>query len=85
MIVHTMLFISVCLTVSLVVIMFELTGGLMYIVPLMVAILISKWVGDAFGKEGMYPFCLSLLQNNVRFVYVMHSHKTGNKWHFGLK
>ena len=56
------LFISVCLTVSLVVIMFELTGGLMYIVPLMVAILISKWVGDAFGKEGMYPLCLSLLQ-----------------------
>ena len=35
--------------------MFELTGGLMYIVPLMVAILISKWVADAFGKEGMYP------------------------------
>jgi len=35
--------------------MFELTGGLMYIVPLMVAIMMSKWVGDAFVKEGMYP------------------------------
>ena len=35
--------------------MFELTGGLMYIVPLMVAIMTSKWVGDAFIKEGMYP------------------------------
>ena len=43
------------LAVSLVVIMFELTGGLMYIVPLMVAIMTSKWVGDAFIKEGMYP------------------------------
>ena len=27
----------------------------MYIVPLMVAIMTSKWVGDAFVKEGMYP------------------------------
>ena len=35
--------------------MFELTGGLVYIVPLMVAVLTSKWVGDAFVKEGMYP------------------------------
>lgn len=42
------------MTVSLVVIMFELTGGLQYIVPLMVAAVMSKWVGDAFGKEGIY-------------------------------
>ena len=42
--------------VSLVVIMFELTGGLQYIVPLMAAVMTSKWVADAFGKEGMYPF-----------------------------
>jgi hypothetical protein len=36
--------------------MFELTGGLQYIVPLMAAVMTSKWVGDAFGKDGMYPF-----------------------------
>uniref|UniRef100_A0A8C4R385 Chloride channel protein n=2 Tax=Eptatretus burgeri TaxID=7764 RepID=A0A8C4R385_EPTBU len=42
------------MTVSLVVIMFELTGGLEYIVPLMVAVMASKWVGDAFGREGIY-------------------------------
>lgn len=42
------------MTVSLVVIMFELTGGLTYIVPLMVAVMTSKWVGDALGKEGIY-------------------------------
>ena len=41
-------------TVSLVVIMFELTGGLSYIVPIMVAVMISKWVGDALFKDGMY-------------------------------
>ena len=51
-----------CYLVSLVVIMFELTGGLMYIVPLMVAIMTSKWVGDAFVKEGMYP------EHNVSFT-----------------
>ena len=42
--------------VSLVVIMFELTGGLQYIVPLMAAVMTAKWVGDAFGRQGMYPF-----------------------------
>ena len=42
------------MTVSLVVIMFELTGGLAYIVPLMAAAMFSKWVGDAFDKEGIY-------------------------------
>lgn len=39
--------------VSLVVIMFELTGGLTYIVPIMIAVMISKWVGDALVKDGM--------------------------------
>ena len=33
---------------------FELTGGLQYIVPLMAAAMTAKWVGDAFGKEGIY-------------------------------
>lgn len=41
---------------SLVVIMFELTGGLFYIVPMMLAVVMSKWVADAFGTRGMYPF-----------------------------
>lgn len=35
--------------------MFELTGSVNYIVPLMAAVMASKWVGDALGKEGMYP------------------------------
>ena len=46
---------SLPLSVSLVVIMFELTGGLTYIVPIMIAVLVSKWVGDALVKDGMYP------------------------------
>ena len=42
------------MTVSLVVVVFELTGGLQYIVPLMIATMFSKWVCDAFGNEGIY-------------------------------
>ena len=38
--------------------MFELTGGLFYIVPMMLAVVMSKWVGDAFCKGGMYPFTI---------------------------
>ncbi|CAG8600346.1 6369_t:CDS:10 [Funneliformis caledonium] len=42
------------MTVSLVVIMFELTGALTYVLPIMITVMISKWVGDAFDKEGIY-------------------------------
>lgn len=42
------------MTVSIVVIMFELTGALTYVLPIMIAVMISKWVGDAFGKRGVY-------------------------------
>ena len=42
------------MTVSLVVIMFELTGSVNFIVPLMAAVMASKWVGDSLGKQGVY-------------------------------
>ena len=42
------------MTVSIVVITFELTGALTYVLPIMVAVMISKWVGDAFGQRGIY-------------------------------
>jgi len=42
------------MTVSLVVIMFEVTGGVRYIVPLMAACMTSKWVADAFDRNGIY-------------------------------
>lgn len=48
------------MTVSLVVIMFELTGGLTYIIPIMVAVMISKWVADAIVKDGIYDAHISL-------------------------
>ena len=54
------------MTVSLVVIMYELTGGLFYIVPLMVATMTAKWIGDAFGHEGIYD--LHIKFNNYPFL-----------------
>ena len=48
------------ITVSLVVIMFELTGGVRYIVPLMAAAMASKWVGDALGRQGIYDAHIEL-------------------------
>ena len=48
------------MTVSLIVIMFELTGGVRYIVPLMAASMASKWVGDALGREGIYDAHIDL-------------------------
>ncbi|XP_034255986.1 H(+)/Cl(-) exchange transporter 5 isoform X3 [Thrips palmi] len=48
------------MTVSLVVVMFELTGGVRYIVPLMAAAMASKWVGDALGSHGIYDAHINL-------------------------
>lgn len=49
------------MTVSLAVIMFELTGEVNFILPFMVAILTSKWVADAISKEGVYDLGQHLL------------------------
>ncbi|KAI7694908.1 H(+)/Cl(-) exchange transporter 3 [Sarcoptes scabiei] len=62
------------MTVSLVVIMFELTGNVNFIVPLMAAIMTAKWVGDALGKQGVYDAHISLngypfLDNKEEFPY----------------
>jgi chloride channel 3/4/5 len=48
-------------TLSLCVIMFELTGELEYILPHMIAILVAKWVADAMSKEGVYDLAQSVL------------------------
>jgi chloride channel 3/4/5 len=37
--------------VSLVVIIFELTDGIDYIMPSTICILVAKWVSDAFGRS----------------------------------
>ncbi|CAL8098676.1 unnamed protein product [Calicophoron daubneyi] len=42
------------MTISLVVVMLELTGGLNYIIPLMVAAMISKWTGDRLTNGSIY-------------------------------
>ncbi|QIX01651.1 hypothetical protein AMS68_007168 [Peltaster fructicola] len=49
------------MTISLGVIMFELTGELEYIVPHMIAILVAKWVADSIGREGVYDLAQAVL------------------------
>ncbi|KAI3400115.1 hypothetical protein diail_4346 [Diaporthe ilicicola] len=49
------------MTVSLAVIMFELTGEVNFIPPFMVAILTSKWVADAISGESVYDLSQHLL------------------------
>eukprot|EP01060_Flectonema_neradi_P011839 TRINITY_DN18805_c0_g1_i1.p1 TRINITY_DN18805_c0_g1~~TRINITY_DN18805_c0_g1_i1.p1 ORF type:complete len:803 (+),score=141.16 TRINITY_DN18805_c0_g1_i1:68-2410(+) len=49
------------MTISLVVIVFELTGGLEYLVPVMLAVLISKWVGELVGnRDSIYEMHIEL-------------------------
>ncbi len=42
------------MTASIVVIMFELTGALTYVLPIMIAVMLAKWIGDAFSTRGIY-------------------------------
>ncbi|KAK0554713.1 glycerol ethanol, ferric requiring protein [Tilletia horrida] len=53
------------ITVAVVVIMFELTGTVTYILPTMIVVMVTKGIGDAYGKGGIseqtikfqgYPF-----------------------------
>ncbi|PAA72866.1 hypothetical protein BOX15_Mlig029836g1, partial [Macrostomum lignano] len=62
------------MTLSLVAIMLELTGGLQYIVPLMIAAMTSKWVGDRLTKGGIYEEHIRLngypyLDNKEEFAH----------------
>lgn len=51
---------GVCrVTISLVVIMLELTGGLTYVVPFMISVLVAKMVGDSIN-EGIYDLYVVL-------------------------
>ncbi|GMK55767.1 hypothetical protein CspeluHIS016_0208230 [Cutaneotrichosporon spelunceum] len=47
-------------TVSLAVIMFELTGTLNYVVPVMLAVLVAKTVADSLEKRGIYELVIEL-------------------------
>lgn len=51
---------GVCrVTISLVVIMFELTGALKLIVPFMIVCMLAKWVGDYY-TPGIYDYCITI-------------------------
>lgn len=46
--------------------MFELTGALTYVLPIMIAVLLSKWVGDALSPRGIYESWIQF--NNYPFL-----------------
>jgi len=50
--------------------MFELTGTLNYIVPCMISLMTAKFVGDAFGKGGIYPFFTYIYKNSIFFFFL---------------
>lgn len=61
------------MTISLAVIMFELTGELEFIVPNMIGIMVAKWVADALEKEGVYDLAQTVLGHP--FLDLDHSMK----------
>jgi len=51
---------------------FELTGSLTYVMPIMVSILVSKWVSEAVEKQGIYDLVIEL--NNHPYLDSKTSH-----------
>ncbi|TFK39947.1 Cl-channel protein [Crucibulum laeve] len=48
------------MTISLVVILFELTGALSHVLPIMICVMTAKWVGDALGQDGIYSVWIAM-------------------------
>lgn len=53
---------SICLAI----IMFELTGSLEYLVPVIIGILAAKWTGEGIGVEGIYE--IGIEENKLPFL-----------------
>ncbi|KAI8807085.1 chloride channel [Cladochytrium replicatum] len=51
---------STRMTVSLTVIMFELTGALPYVLPIMITVMVAKMVADSFDKDGIFDGIIHL-------------------------
>ncbi|KAI0786632.1 chloride channel [Abortiporus biennis] len=63
-------------TVSLAVIMFELTDTLTYAVPIMLSILVAKTVADALEPKGIYDLVIGLSQ--LPYLDAKHEHIWGH-------
>lgn len=63
------------MTVSLAVIMFELTGSLNYVMPYMIAILTAKWTADALQPKGIYDLIIEL--NDHPYINAKENHTFG--------
>lgn len=63
-------------TVSLAVIMFELTDTLTYVVPLMLSVLVAKTVADALEPKGIYDLVIEM--NKLPFLDAKHDYLWGD-------
>lgn len=63
-------------TVSLAVIMFELTDTLTYVVPIMLSVLVAKTVADVLEPKGIYDLVIEL--NQLPYLDTKHEYLWGN-------
>jgi chloride channel 3/4/5 len=63
-------------TVSLAVIMFELTDTLTYAVPVMLSVLVAKTVADALEPKGIYELVIEL--NQLPYLDAKHGYLWGH-------
>ncbi|KAL7666831.1 Chloride channel protein [[Candida] zeylanoides] len=64
------------LTVTVVIIMFELTGALRYIVPTMIVVVVTKSINDRWGKGGIADQMIKF--NGLPLIEANEDHHLGN-------
>ena len=64
--------ISLLPTIIALTLVFELTGSLTYVMSIMVAILVSKWVSEAIERQGIYDLVIE--PNNHPYLDSKKSH-----------
>lgn len=61
------------MTISLAVIMLEVTNSMNYVVPVMLAVLVAKTVADALEKKGIYDLVIEWVDLSLHHCCLANS------------
>lgn len=61
-------------TISLAVIMFELTDSLSYVIPVMLSVLVAKTVADALEPKGIYDLVIECVPCTIPLIMQSPTH-----------
>lgn len=58
------------MTISLTVIIMEATGNITFGLPIMIVLIVAKWVGDIFNEVGISRYLYKIVIEHVKCAYI---------------